>query len=434
MNILEAAKQLLLEAPLCESCLGRCFSKIGRGMSNRERGYLLKGVLLLEAERLKVEGNEEGERLLKALGRSGFKAALDESGRGGPEGCYVCGGLMDKLQDFIPIIREALSSYEYTTFLLGTRVPGSVIEREDSLRAKLSLNYGESLKSDINRELRRLLSKKLERPIDFKRPDVVIVVDVETCRVEVKPSPIFISGRYLKLKEGIPQNKWYCPKCWGSGCEHCRWAGKLYPTSIEELVAEPIKEIFRGRDAKFHGAGREDVDVKVLGRGRPFIVEVREPVRRNVDLAKVEEEVNQRAKGLIEVRELKYSSREEVRKLKMTAQIREKVYLAKVRVKGGVSKEEASELERALSGSLIKQRTPLRVLHRRADKVRIKRVYEFKVQDLMEEALTVLIRAQGGLYIKELITGDEGRTVPSVAGLLNKKVEVEELVVLDVLE
>lgn len=434
LNILEMAKQLILEVPLCESCLGRCFSKVGKGMNNRERGYLLKGVLLLEAERLRAEGSEEGESLLKALLRSGFRRALDKVSEDGPEDCYICGGLMDKLQDFIPIIKDALSPYEYTTFLLGTRVPGCAIEREDVLRAKLSLSYGESLKSDVNRELRRLLSKKMEKPIDFKKPDIVVIVDVETCKVEVRPSPIFIFGRYLKLKEGVPQNKWYCPKCWGDGCEYCGWAGKLYPTSIEELVAEPMKEIFGGRDVKFHGAGREDVDVKVLGKGRPFIVEVREPLRRSVDLTKVEEEVNRRAGGIVEVRELRYSSREEVRKLKMTAQVREKVYLAKVRVEGGVSKEEALRLEEALSGSLIKQRTPLRVLHRRADRVRIKKVYEFKVQDLAEETLTVLVKAQGGLYIKELITGDEGRTTPSVAELLNKRTEVKELVVLDVLE
>lgn len=429
--MLETAKQLILEAPLCESCLGRCFAKISRGLSNRESGRALKRALLMEAERLRAEGDEEGEKLLKALSRSGF-----EEGKAGGEGlaeeCYICRGLMSKLQNFVPLIKEALSPYEFASFLIGTKVPGNVIEREDALRARLSIDYGESLKSDINRELRRLLSKKLEKPVDFKRPDVVIVLDVGTGKVEVKPSPVFIFGRYLKLKPGIPQNKWYCPRCWGKGCERCGWTGKLYPTSIEELVANPMREVFEGRDVKFHGAGREDVDVKVLGRGRPFIVEIREPRKRNVNLAKVEEEVNRRAGGLVEVRELRYSSREEVKKLKMTSQIREKVYLIKVRVEGGVTKEEALKLEEALSGSLVRQRTPLRVLHRRADRVRIKRVYEFKVQDITEEGLTIRVRTQGGLYVKELVTGDEGRTTPSVAELLSKRVEVKELVVLDV--
>ncbi|MCX8204287.1 MAG: tRNA pseudouridine(54/55) synthase Pus10 [Candidatus Nezhaarchaeota archaeon] len=432
MNILEVAKQLILEAPLCESCLGRCFAKIGRALSNRERGYILKGALLLEAERLRAENDKEGEDLLKALSKSGFKWVLDKTKEEAQEDCYICRGIMDKLQDFVLVIKEALSPYEYATFLLGTKIPGDAVEREDALRAKLSLNYSESLKNDVNRELRKLLSQRLEKRIDFRKPDVIIVVDVGTSKVEVKPSPIFIFGRYLKLKAGIPQNKWYCPRCWGRGCEHCKWTGKLYSTSVEELVADPIKEMYEGKDAKFHGAGREDVDVKVLGRGRPFIVEVREPRRRNVDLVKVEEEVNRRAEGLVEVKELSYSSREEVRRLKLTTQIREKVYLARIKVRGGLSEEEALGLEKTLSGSLIRQRTPLRVLHRRADKVRVKKIYEFKVKGLEGETLIAQVKAQGGLYVKELMTGDEGRTTPSVAELLNKRVEVEELTVLDV--
>src|SRR2546422_4343131 len=41
-----------------------------------------------------------------------------------------------------------------------------------------------------------------------------------------------------------------------------------------------------------HGMGREDVDARMLGRGRPFILEIKEPVRRTVDLPAVEGAVN----------------------------------------------------------------------------------------------------------------------------------------------
>jgi len=431
LSVLEAAKEVVMDVPLCESCLGRCFARLGKGLNNRERGALLKKLLLMEAERLEAEGHEEGRALFEALARAGVKEAVKRTGINA-EPCYVCSGLMDRLGELASIIEESLAHYEYTTFLLGTRVPGELVEREDSLRARHSLSYGESLKTEVNRELRRLLAQSLGRKVDFASPDVVAVIDVATGSVEVKPSPVFIYGRYLKLKAGIPQNKWFCPKCWGKGCEHCGGTGKLYPTSVEELVAYPIKEVFEGSGVKFHGAGREDVDVKVLGRGRPFIVEVKEPRRRKLDLAVVEDEVNRRANGLVEVRGLRYSSREEVRKLKMTTQVREKVYLAKVRVEGGITEEEAKRLEEELNGVLIKQRTPLRVLHRRADKVRVKKVYEFRVYGLNGEMAEFMVRGQGGLYVKELMTGDEGRTTPSVAEILGRKVEVEELTVLDV--
>jgi len=434
LNILEAAKQVILEAPLCESCLGRCFARLGSGLSNRERGVLLKKTLLMEAERLKAEGYEEGVMLLKALAKSGVKKILSQAKveETEIEPCYVCEGVMDRVQELASAIEEMLSPYEYGSFLVGTRVPGVFIEREDTIRAKFSLSYGESLKSDLNRELRKILSQRLKRKVDFSNPDIVAILDVRTGQVEVKPSPVFIYGRYLKLRPGIPQNKWFCSKCWGKGCEYCSWTGKMYLTSIEELVAQPLVEIFQGKDVKFHGAGREDVDVKVLGKGRPFIVEVREPKRRRLDLSWVEREINRRAEGLVEVRELRYSSREEVRKIKITSQVREKTYLMKLRVEGGIKEEEAKKLEEELTGSIVKQRTPLRVLHRRADKVRMKKIYEVKIKEIAGDTVTMLITSQGGLYVKELATGDEGRTTPSVSELLGKKVEVEELIVLDV--
>jgi len=42
------------------------------------------------------------------------------------------------------------------------------------------------------------------------------------------------------------------------------------------------------------------------------------------------------------------------------------------------------------------------------------------------------ILCQGGLYIKELVSGDEGRTMPSVSSLLENQAKTLELDVLNV--
>jgi tRNA pseudouridine synthase 10 len=42
------------------------------------------------------------------------------------------------------------------------------------------------------------------------------------------------------------------------------------------------------------------------------------------------------------------------------------------------------------------------------------------------------IRSQGGLYVKELVTGDNDRTTPSFSEILNTKAECSELDVIDV--
>jgi tRNA pseudouridine synthase 10 len=44
----------------------------------------------------------------------------------------------------------------------------------------------------------------------------------------------------------------------------------------------------------------------------------------------------------------------------------------------------------------------------------------------------ILVRVQSGTYVKELIHSDGGRTVPSVAGLLEAECEVVSLDVEDV--
>ncbi|MEE3419062.1 MAG: hypothetical protein VZQ62_07000 [Methanosphaera sp.] len=46
--------------------------------------------------------------------------------------------------------------------------------------------------------------------------------------------------------------------------------------------------------------------------------------------------------------------------------------------------------------------------------------------------LRLKIKCQGGLYIKELISGDEGRTVPSVSSVTNNKALCTQLDVLKV--
>jgi tRNA pseudouridine synthase 10 len=43
------------------------------------------------------------------------------------------------------------------------------------------------------------------------------------------------------------------------------------------------------------------------------------------------------------------------------------------------------------------------------------------------------IRCQGGLYVKELVTGDEGRTTPSVSEILKNKAKPIKLDVLNVI-
>ncbi|MEM2509202.1 MAG: tRNA pseudouridine(54/55) synthase Pus10, partial [Candidatus Thermoplasmatota archaeon] len=176
------------------------------------------------------------------------------------------------------------------------------------------------------------------------------------------------------------------------------------------------------KDESFHGAGREDIDVLMLGNGRPFILELKEPKKRKIDLKILEKKINEYAKGKVEVSNLRYASKHEIEKLKSAKY--EKVYRLKIKFAGDGKINEAVN---ALRGRTINQRTPSRVAHRRADRVRERKIIDIKIKDMKMNEAIIEVVAEAGTYIKELITGDNGRTTPSLSELYGSKIEVEEL-------
>jgi len=101
--------------------------------------------------------------------------------------------------------------------------------------------------------------------VDFERPDLVVLLDLWTEKVELQVNSVFIYGRYRKFERGIPQTRWLCRECRGRGCEKCNYTGKMYPESVEELISGSILAEFKGEYMVLHGWGREGIDVRMLG-------------------------------------------------------------------------------------------------------------------------------------------------------------------------
>jgi tRNA pseudouridine synthase 10 len=206
----------------------------------------------------------------------------------------------------------------------------------------------------------------------------------------------------------------------------------MYPESVEELIASPLLELTRGVDVKFHGAGREDIDARMLGEGRPFVIEVLAPHRRVIDLKAATEQINRSAEGKVAVDGLRFANKELVKRLKATSTTSKKVYKAIVQVSTPVRREELLVLESLPMPLEVRQRTPQRVLHRRADRLRRKRVFALQVTPQDEHKFELTIECQGGLYVKEFVSGDEGRTIPSVTEILGKPAVCQQLDVVNV--
>jgi tRNA pseudouridine synthase 10 len=151
-----------------------------------------------------------------------------------------------------------------------------------------------------------------------------------------------------------------------------------------------------------------------------------------VDLEKLEELVNSSACGKVEVSGLGVANRDTVRKLKK-AESTQKEYRMIMGMKNRITLRDCRLLEEKLKNAVVRQRTPLRVLHRRADLTREKYIYDVKVKKLALKKAEMMIRCQGGLYIKELVTGDEGRTEPNVSGILGNEAKPIRLDVLKVI-
>ena len=406
-EILEKAEELIkyTNGNICNHCLGRKFSDCVEGDGNEDRGIRIRKALNLEP----YDGRE----------------------------CEICHNIFKYIEeDVLDLVNEKIEllNVEFDTFVVGCKLPKEIVEKDQQISENFDFDV-EIIKREVNREIGKLLEANLEQNVDFDGEDVLVMADFRRIMKENMENPIkvrlqiFIEGRYRKLIRGIPQTKWPCTKCKGKGCEECNFTGKQYPESVEELLSETVLKHTNGYEAKFHGAGREDIDVRMLGTGRPFVLEIKEPKIRKIDLKKIEEEVGEVAKGKTEYLNLKFTERKRKAEIKVSSPDTYKVYRALVKCEDDIKEE---DLEKLQSLHIIQQRTPIRVSHRRADKIREKEVKNIEAKFIDSKTFEMIIKTEGGLYIKELISSDEGRSNPSVSEVLGTQAICAELDVIEV--
>ncbi|WP_297498840.1 tRNA pseudouridine(54/55) synthase Pus10 [Thermococcus sp.] len=384
--IVERADEVLEKYGLCDHCLGRLFARLGKG-TNEERGKAIRFVLNMERASQGLPPLEE------------------------PERCELCGNVFERIPELVEKMIEGSGEIEFETFRIGSRFPDEVIEKERTIWEEFGIGTAEPINREFNRELGKAFSRETGKEA-LINSDVVFIVEPYSGKIELQINPIYVYGRYRKLVRGIPQTP--LPD---------------FEESVASIICRTFSKAFGGK-CIFKGAGREDVDVRMLGSGRPFVVEIKGPKRRRVNLKEISREID--VSGKVEVTGLRFISAKEAEEVLTKSHRKE--YLALVLVEGSVTPEEAEDVARKLRGLEIRQRTPWRVRKVRADKVRVKRVYETEARWIDDKHFELRLVTDGGLYIKELISGDKGRTKPSVSDLLGKKAWCERLDVLNILE
>lgn len=228
---------------------------------------------------------------------------------------------------------------------------------------------------------------------------------------------IFLAGRYLKFSRMLSQTRWTVE------------GERSYKiNSIEEILGEVLLPAVGSSELLLSASGREDIDVKCLGKGRPFVLEFLRPKCTSF----TQEELNNYQKVIngstseMEIRDLQYITRDQTKNMREGEMDKTKCYSALCYC---YSKIDAHDIDKLNSLSEVKtfQKTPIRVLHRRTVMTRPRIISEIQTELIDEHHFRIRMKTQAGTYVKEFVHGDLGRTEPSVCTILNKECDILEL-------
>ncbi|KAM0679805.1 putative tRNA pseudouridine synthase Pus10 [Glugoides intestinalis] len=205
-------------------------------------------------------------------------------------------------------------------------------------------------------------------------------------KITIYNSPIYVYGKYIKMARCMCQTP-------------LRIKGKLKTERSVSDFSASFKEFFGASAAKFMGCGREDIDVRCL-KGRPFILELSNPTK-NLTSAAIPVNLYTDI-DLIDVCIVEKACKDIV-----NCEAPSKSYNLLLFSDEDIKFEKSYEL---------KQKTPLRVLHRRANITREKTVEVLNVKRCEKNGFyfDVDIKTSSGTYVKEWVNGDFGRTVPNL--------------------
>ena len=245
-----------------------------------------------------------------------------------------------------------------------------------------------------------------------------------TCRMLTWHQPMYVGGHYLKWARGVPQSPWVADgETVGEGSVQ---------TSLDAVIVRRL----RADASKLNSAGREDMDVRMLGGGRPFILEVhnpRAPPPSRDDFLEMEAALEAADDGVVTARGLHVTDHASYYKMHEGSAEKQKVYTAVCWASKRLTAEDMASLSE-VKELVVQQATPVRVLHRRSPATRPRTVHSMSAE-LVPGAphfFVLRLKTQAGTYIKEFVHGDFGRTRPSVGELLGCAADIMQLDVTEI--
>ena len=245
--------------------------------------------------------------------------------------------------------------------------------------------------------------------------------DFPVAMVTFSHASLFVAGRYNKYSRKLSQTPWFVD------------GERRGETSVQELICNHLQSVIRPASIRFSSSGREDVDVRMLGSGRPFLVEFVDPHSSKLSWEQVralEEEINS-STDEISVHQLVLVGKKAQLQLKEGEEDKQKHYRALVWASCELQEVDMTALS-STHKLKISQKTPVRVLHRRSMATRERTVFSMRGEMVDPHHFTLHLVTQAGTYIKEFVHGDFGRTVPNLCQLLGQEVDILTLDVMEV--
>ncbi|XP_004580173.2 tRNA pseudouridine synthase Pus10 isoform X2 [Ochotona princeps] len=249
-------------------------------------------------------------------------------------------------------------------------------------------------------------------PCPPKSPKAVCTV----LEIECAHGAVFVAGRYNKYSRNLPQTPWIID------------GERKLESSVEELISDHLLTEFKAESFNFSSSGREDVDVRTLGNGRPFAVELVNPHRvhfTSQEIKELQQKIN-KSSNKIQVRDLQLVTREAIGHMKEGEEEKTKTYSALIWINKTIQKKDIEFLDN-IKDLKIDQKTPLRVLHRRPLAVRTRVIHSMETHYVDEHHFRLFLKTQAGTYIKEFVHGDFGRTKPNIGSLMSVTADILEL-------
>ena len=364
-EIIPVANKIIKNYDLCDSCLGRLFSKQMNLSSN------------------------------KLLGKK-LKASVKQSSKK----CFICKNLLDNLMPYLKLMFDASSKYDFSSMVVGALIKPSIIDRDDFIRSKYKLRGIDSIKTDITKELGKQFTKKIKKTIDFLNPDLTFTINFKDESCQLRSKPILLHGRYTKCERGLPQKQKSCVNCYGKGCRNCNFHGISEYDSVEGKISEFLFNTFGGTTAKFTWVGGEDKSSLVLGSGRPFFVKIQNPYKRNFSIPK------KITFDSVVMHNCKIISVPPISPIKFNSLIE-----LKISSDNEIHSDALKNLKNILCHPVV--------VYEKSGKRSEKCIFDLKYAKTSKNSFTLFIKVEGGLPVKRFVDGDD--VTPSVSQIIDDK-------------